>query len=191
MPETKETPVNYFPFVLLATAFLSLYVWNFNRVDISRHSTDTSKLEFPEENYLAPDFSLTDINGNKVTLSEYKGRVVFLNFWATWCVTCEEEMPSMEKLYQRFKDEPFAMLTVSIDKEGEKQIRPYIEKFGLTFPVLIDSDSTVAKLYKTTGVPETFILNKEGVIVHKAVGPRDWSRQTVMETFEKMIRSAK
>ncbi|MBI5185043.1 MAG: TlpA family protein disulfide reductase [Nitrospinae bacterium] len=189
MTETKEIQVNYFPFVLLATAFLSIYVWNFNRVDISTQSTNASQIEFPAENYRAPDFSLKDINGNKVTLSAYRGRVVFLNFWATWCVTCEEEMPSMEKLYQRFKDAPFEMLTVSVDKDGAKQVKPYLKKFGLTFPVLLDPDSAVAKLYKTTGVPETFIINKEGLIVHKAVGPRDWSKQTVMETFEKMTGS--
>ncbi len=189
MSETKEIQVNYFPFVLLVTVFLSLYVWNFNRIDLSSQSVDTTKIEFPAENYLAPDFTLPDIDGKKMTLSDYRGSIVFLNFWATWCVTCEEEMPSMEKLYQRFKGKKFEMLTVSIDKEGEEKILPYLKKFELTFPALLDPKGKVSQLYKTTGVPETFIINKSGMIVHKAVGPRDWSTASVIETFGKMVDS--
>ena len=189
MSTIKETQVNYFPFVLLATAFLSIYVWNFSRVDLSGSGVDTSRIEFPAENYLAPDFTLRNMEGKKISLSDYRGKVVFLNFWATWCVTCEEEMPSMEKLYQRFKGEKFEMLTVSIDQEGEEKVRPYLKKYGLTFPVLLDPSKEAANLYKTTGVPETFILDKAGVIVHKAIGPRDWSTPPVMQTFEAMIQS--
>ena len=188
MNGTRET-VNYFPFILLLTAFLSLYVWNFNRIDPARQPVETTRIEFPAENYLAPDFSIPDLDGNKISLSNYRGSVVFLNFWATWCETCEEEMPSMERLYRRFKDSKFEMLTVSIDQEGEKQVRPFLAKYGLTFPVLLDPDKNIAGLYKTTGVPETFIINKSGVIVHKAVGPRNWSTISVMETFKRMIDS--
>lgn len=189
MSQAKENPVNYFPFVLLVAAFFSFYVWDLNRVDLSQKSLDTTKIEFPAENYRSPDFSFKDMDGHEASLSDYRGRVVFLNFWATWCVTCEEEMPSMEKLYQRFKDDKFEVLTVTIDKEGEKHVRSYLDKFGLSFPVILDPSKEIANLYKTTGVPETFIINKSGVIVHKAVGPRDWSTQAVMDTFENMIRS--
>ena len=83
-------------------------------------------------------------------------------------------MPSMEKLYQRFKDHGFEMLTISVDKD-QSLIDPFMKEYNLTFPVLLDPDSEIAKQkYKTTGVPETFIVNREGLIVHKAIGPRDW-----------------
>ncbi len=187
MSVAKETSVNYVPFFLLASLFLALYIWNFTRVDPIGHGVDTTKYEYPAENYLAPDFSLSNMDGNELTLSDYRGKVVFLNFWATWCVTCAEEMPSMEKLYQRFKGRDFAMLTVTIDKEGKDHVQAYLDKYALTFPVMLDPDKKVANLYQTTGVPETFIINKSGVIIHKAVGPRDWSMDSVTQTFVEMI----
>jgi peroxiredoxin len=94
----------------------------------------------------------------------------------------------MEKLYQRFKEYDFEMLTISVDKD-QSLIDPFIKQYNLTFPVLLDPDSEVArKAYKTTGVPETFIIDKNGIIVHKALGPRDWATDDLMESFAQLIQ---
>ncbi len=137
--------------------------------------------------YLAPNFTLPDLNGKKIELKDYRGKVVFLNFWATWCLTCEEEMPSMENLYQKFKGNSFEILTISIDKEGKQIVVPYMKKFDLTFPALLYPKSKVAKVYRTTGVRETFIINKEGFIVHKAIGPRTWDTEESFNAFDNLV----
>jgi len=112
---------------------------------------------------------------------------VFINFWATWCATCEVEMPSMQKLYDKFKDKGFEMLTISVDKDPEK-IPAFMKKYNLSFPVLLDPEEAVAKKdYKTTGVPETFIVDQQGIIRHKAVGPRDWATDEIIQSFEMLI----
>ena len=93
----------------------------------------------------------------------------------------------MEKLYRKFKDHGFEMLTISVDKD-QTLIEPFMKKFNLTFPVLLDPESMVAKkVYKTTGVPETFIVGREGLIRHKAVGPRDWANDETIEAFTQLV----
>jgi peroxiredoxin len=96
-------------------------------------------------------------------------------------------MPSMENLYQKFKGNSFEILTISIDTEGKQIVVPYMKKFDLTFPALLDPKSKVAKLYRTTGVPETFIINKEGFIVHKAIGPRTWDTEESLNAFNNLV----
>ncbi|UCD10873.1 MAG: TlpA family protein disulfide reductase [Nitrospinaceae bacterium] len=179
----ESKPVSIFiPYALLVTALLSIFIISINKVEL-----EPFKVEYPAEAFLAPGFELPSLNGGKVNLLDYRGKVVFINFWATWCGTCEVEMPSMEKLYQRFKDDGFEMLTISIDKD-QSLIEPFMNKYGLTFPVLLDPESTVAKKdYKTTGVPETFIVNREGIIVHKAIGPRQWDSDENMAAFAQLV----
>jgi len=126
---------------------------------------------------LAPDFALKDLNGELTKLSDYRGQVVFLNFWATWCKPCQEEMPSMERLHQDLEGEfsdRFVMLAVSIDKSAD-DIPAFMAKHKLTFPVLHDRWGKVDRIYKIMGVPETYIINQKGVLVEKVVGPRDWN----------------
>ncbi len=124
----------------------------------------------------AIDFTLPDLTGKPVSLKDYRGKVVFLNFWATWCKPCEEEMPSMEALYQGLKGQPFEIIAVSVDKDGSEAVANYVKKYGLSFTVLHDRKGAVKEAYKTTGVPETFIIDQNGIIAEKAWGPRDWSR---------------
>ena len=125
----------------------------------------------------APDFTLPDLEGNMVSLSGHKGKVVLLNIWATWCPPCVEEMPSMEKLYREMKDEGFEILAVSVDTSGAKAVRPFMEKHQLSFPALTDAEGTTKLLYHTTGVPESYLIDKGGIIAEKVIGPRDWATQ--------------
>ena len=138
----------------------------------------------------APDFTLPDLKGNPVSLNGFKGKVVFLNFWATWCKPCEEEMPSMQILYNELKsqNQPFEMVAVSIDKEGPEVVRKFVERYNITFTVLHDRKGRIKDTYKTTGVPETFIIDQRGIIAEKVWGPRDWrtrdSVKTIMDLLE-------
>ena len=123
----------------------------------------------------APDFSLPDVDGKMTNLTDYKGKVIFLNIWATWCPPCVQEMPSMEKLYRELKDEGLEILAVSIDASGGEAVIPFMKKYGLSFPALLDTTGSIKNLYQTTGVPETFIIDKDGIIAEKIIGPREWA----------------
>jgi len=187
----KSAPINrtegYMPFFVLVAAMLFLLIWQESTKEVPLKPGEFRSKESPRLMYLAPNFTLPDLNGKKIELKDYRGKVVFLNFWATWCLTCEEEMPSMENLYKKFKGNSFEILTISIDTEGKQIVAPYMKKFDLTFSALLDPKSKVAKLYRTTGVPETFIINKEGFIVHKAIGPRTWDTEESLNAFNNLL----
>lgn len=139
-----------------------------------------------EGNY-APDFTLKDLNGQSVQLSSLKGKVVLVNFWATWCPPCREEIPSMMKLNQAMQGKPFQMLAISIDEGGKEAVEGYFKKNGVSLPTLLDTDGEVSKRYGTTGVPETFVLNAKGLIVKKVIGPMDWGSPEVVAALDELI----
>ncbi|RST76118.1 thiol-disulfide oxidoreductase ResA [Siminovitchia acidinfaciens] len=111
----------------------------------------------------APDFILSDMNGNTHKLSDYEGEGVFLNFWGTWCKPCEREMPYMENQYQVFKDQGVEILAVNVG-EPEFAINKFVQKHGLNFPILKDTNKEVLNLYKITPLPTTILINSEGII---------------------------
>ena len=140
----------------------------------------------------APDFEATLIGGEKIHLSDYNGKVVLLNIWATWCKPCEEEAPSLERLYDKIKSGPlgpdFEILAVSIDGRSRDAVLPFQSKFSLTFPILFDPDGRVSRIYQTTGVPESFVIDRRGVIREKVIGPREWDTPEMVEWFSDVIR---
>ncbi len=142
-----------------------------------------------EEPVVAPDFTLKDLKGTQVTLKNFKGRVVFLNFWATWCPPCRREMPSMERLNKQLKDRDFTMLAVDM-QESEKQVRAFISEFSLSFPALLDLNGDISSLYGIVGLPTTYIIDREGKIIGKAVGPRDWSSQESKQLFQSLLKKS-
>lgn len=133
------------------------------------------------------DFTLPDLNGKQVSLKDFKGKVVFLNFWATWCKPCEEEMPSMQGLYESLRGAPFEIVAVSVDKDRDEVVKNYAKKYGLTFTILHDKKGTIKEIYKTTGVPETFIVDQNGNIAEKVWGPRDWSSPTSITVIKDLL----
>ena len=169
--------------VLTAAAILALVfgiVW-----------MQSSKYEPLTVGKVAPDFDLPDLEDNYVRLSDFRGKVVFLNFWATWCKPCREEMPSMEVLYRNFKQDGLVVLAVSIDRVTTKQeIPPFVKSLNLTFPVLIDSWGQTDKRYKLMGVPETYIIDQQGILREKVIGPRDWTRLDNLEMVTALLKSA-
>jgi peroxiredoxin len=156
----------------------------------------SSKYEPLTVGMAAPDFSLPDMNGQTRRLSDYRGKVVLLNFWATWCKPCKEEMPSMETLWDNFKSEDFVMLAISMDRvTTKKDIPPFVESMRLTFPILTDSWGQTDKKYKLMGVPETYIIDRNGMLREKVIGPRDWtlpdSVTTIVQLLQKPPKSVK
>ncbi|KAF0218609.1 MAG: alkyl hydroperoxide reductase/Thiol specific antioxidant/Mal [Geobacteraceae bacterium] len=142
----------------------------------------------PKEGGIAPDFKLKNIAGEEVRLADLRGKVVFLNFWATWCPPCREEIPSMVRLNTAMAGKPFQMLAVSIDEGGKEAVESYFKQAGVTLPALLDPQQATGKRYGITGVPETFIVDKKGVILKKIIGPMDWSDPAVVKYLDDAIR---
>ena len=138
----------------------------------------------------AANFKLEALDGSTVSLEQLKGKVVFLNIWATWCGPCREEMPSMETLYDELRpNRDFVMLAVSQDTRGRLVVAPYVEKNGYHFKVLLDPENKVGEAYDVSGVPETFIIDREGRIVAHHMGAFDWSRPDVKDALKQLLES--
>ena len=124
----------------------------------------------------ARDFTFPDLDGKDVTLSSFYGdKVVLINVWATWCTECRRELPTVQKMYEKFKGDDFEVLAVSIDAAGAKAIVPFMKELGLKFPALQDKTGSIQLLYGTTGVPETFIIDKKGKVAYVEIGAGDWT----------------
>ncbi|GMT42959.1 MAG: hypothetical protein IEMM0002_1370 [bacterium] len=186
-----QRPAAFIPFTILCVIVAATYVVTkidmVNRPALKPISAKKEAQPSPMLGVRAPDFKLKKLGGKVVTLADYKGKILFINIWATWCIPCVEEMPSMERLYGSLKDKDFEMLAISVDKGGEQVVKDFVEKYELTFPVLLDPYSKVAESYKTTGVPETFIINKEGIVIHHQIGPLQWDRPDVARTIQMLV----
>ncbi|MDA3903764.1 MAG: TlpA disulfide reductase family protein [Desulfuromusa sp.] len=123
---------------------------------------------------VAPDFTLTDMQGQQVSISQFRGKVVILNFWATWCPPCREEMPSMEKLYRDHQDQGLVMLAVNVEENGKGLVSKFLQKTPYSFPILLDSENTAQNAYGVFRLPESFIIDRNGIVVEKIIGGRDW-----------------
>ncbi len=130
-----------------------------------------------EQGAPAPDFTLKDLNGKKHSLSEYRGQVVLLNFWATWCGPCVHEMPSMESLSQKLKEDDFVILAVSLDRGNLGRVKEFVKKHHLSFPVLLSPDGKIQKLYPTSAIPVSLLINKDGTIHSCIGGSQKWDSQ--------------
>lgn len=136
----------------------------------------------------APDFTLNTLDGKKVSLKDFKGKVVFLNFWATWCPPCVVEMPSMEALHKRFKDNGLVVIAVN-SEETEKKVSKFIRKKGYTFLVLMDTNGSVTSdSYRAVGFPTTYLIDRKGMVVGKAEGAREWDSKEAFRLMEDILK---
>ncbi|MEA3278718.1 MAG: TlpA disulfide reductase family protein [Pseudomonadota bacterium] len=142
--------------------------------------TETSLAQRPGEGLTllperpqAPDFELTDIDGDTHRLSDYRGKVLIINFWATWCPPCREEMPSMQRAWVNIKEEGILMLAVNVG-EDEDRIFEFTASYPVEFPLLMDQDSTVVGAWPVRGLPTTFVVDPQGRLVYRAIGGREW-----------------
>lgn len=131
-------------------------------------SADLSNESLSEETVSAPDFTLQDLNGNTVSLSDFKGKYVFLNFWATWCGPCRQEIPAMEEIYNKYQDD-LVIVAVNVGEDYDT-VSEFAKDYGLTFEILLDEKQAVASLYQVSGIPTSYFLDQEGNFVSGHVG---------------------
>jgi peroxiredoxin len=133
------------------------------------------------------DFALPDLQDQTIRLSNLRGRVVLLNFWATWCPPCRAEMPSMHALYQDYREKGFGILAISSDAGGKGVVAPFIEERGFTFPVLLDPRNIVGSRLRVLGIPTSYLLDKQGRIAGVEVGARNWNRAKVRQLLDRLL----
>jgi peroxiredoxin len=138
----------------------------------------------------APNFTLYDLSGNVRSLSQFRGKVVLLNFWATWCGPCRVEMPAMEQLYRTLPRKEFEILAVSTDPQGSVVTRPFQQEMGFTFPILHDSEYRVGLAYGARTIPITFMVDRRGIVRQKIFGARDWDSPEARDLIHELMRSS-
>jgi len=168
--------------------FLSLVCLFLSLTACSKKDT-AKKVEVAAEMSPAPDVSVVSIsNGSTLKLTDLKGKVVFLNFWATWCPPCREEIPSMMKLNRTMAGKPFQMVAISIDEGGKPAIESFFKESGFSLPAYLDASGASSKSYGITGVPETFIIDKKGILVKKIIGGFAWDSPEAVSFLEGLMK---
>jgi cytochrome c biogenesis protein CcmG/thiol:disulfide interchange protein DsbE len=141
-----------------------------------------------EINREVPNFRVMDLaTRDSVTLEDYRGSVTLVNIWATWCLPCRDEMPSMQALYDALGSRGFRIAAISIDEGSPEDVVAFAKELGLTFDILHDRSGTVEQLYQTTGVPESFLLDRRGILVKRVIGGHDWSSPANRSTVERLL----
>jgi peroxiredoxin len=178
---------SWIPYALLSlvAAAVVLLAW------VSR-----ARLNPVEPGARAPDFSAYDLEGGVVSLRDYRGQVVLINIWATWCAPCKEEMPSIQRLLEAVDDDDFHVLAVSIDQPTpdhdptnplDGRLRAFADSVGITFPVLHDPSGEISTTYRTTGVPESFLVDRNGIILRKITGPTAWDADPNVDLIRRLL----
>lgn len=137
----------------------------------------------------AQDFAFKTIEGETVALKDFRGQVVLLNIWATWCVPCRDEMPSLERLYNHLRGRRFAILAISIDRDA-RNVKLFKDEFNLPFPILLDPRGRITRLYGTNGIPESFLIDGEGVITERVIGARNWADEATVQRIAHLVERA-
>jgi peroxiredoxin len=139
----------------------------------------------------ASAFMLRDVDGKLVSLGDFDGKVVLLNFWATWCANCRSEMPAMERLYQSRRADGFEIVAISVDQVSTEKVKAFAEELKLTFSVLHDRDSIISNLYSNPGVPVSYLVDRKGRIVYRVLGEYDWYSPEARDTVQALLGEAR
>ncbi len=135
-----------------------------------------------------PAFTAVDpVSGDSVPLSRFEGSVVLLNIWATWCEPCRAEMPSMQRLYDSLGTEGLRIVAVSVDQADPRVVRDFQREYGLTFDILQDQSRAIERVFQTTGVPESFVLDRQGIIRKRVIGAHDWASVANLDLIRRLL----
>ncbi len=137
----------------------------------------------------APDFSVTTDNGRTISRSDFGGRLLVLNFWATWCPPCIEEMPSLDRLQQRFASSGLVVLGISVDRDGDAY-RRFLERARVSFLTARDPEARISSRYGTFKFPETYLIDRRGRVREKIIGPADWTEAAMMERIRRLLEES-
>jgi len=200
MKSNDSKKVTYIPvkkyiflFAVLFIGGILIFFEHFLEAPLSVKDVQTGKnfnQEKSDVGYLAPRFTLRNLKGNFDSLESYRGQVVVLNFWATWCAPCRVEMPSFEKLYRRYRSEGVTVLAVTMDKSATLQIKSFIDEYGLSFPILLDSKGEVERLYPSMTVPFTYVIDRNGRVVARVDGAKNWESKETFEAIEYLLKKS-
>lgn len=155
-------------------------------------------LSFPKMNLVAPamrsanntEFTLPDLSGKATRLSDFRGNVVLLNFFATWCPPCREEMPTIENVFRAYKHKDFVVLGIAGDTKGKEVVEPFVKEYEMTFPVVLDTKSVVSKQYNVRGIPAIYLLDRQGRIAGTHVGGADWNSEEARALIEQLLQES-
>ena len=136
----------------------------------------------------APNFTLKNLDGKEISLNQFRGKHVLINFWATWCGPCKIEMPSLEALYERFKDRNFVLLAISNDMFGANIVKPFVKAHNINFPVLLDQRLKVSNAFGVVSLPTTFMIDPQGKIIGALFGAEDWATPSNILYFENLLQ---
>jgi thiol-disulfide isomerase/thioredoxin len=168
--------------------FLAAVFWG-NQASANDHFMETMAIVRFDPKIETQNFILPDINGIQVSLADYHGKIVFLTFWASWCLPCRAEMPSMEKLYNKFKNSDFIILAINLG-ESKAQVKAFKESYSLNFPILLDADSSVGSIYGVISIPTSYLIDRDGYMIGGALGPRDWASEDAFELINSLLKKS-
>lgn len=131
-------------------------------------------VDVPKVRLPAPAFTLSRLKDGEARLKDYKGKVVLLNFWATWCAPCREEMPAMQTLWERYREQGFVIVAVAADRAGRKPVVSFVNKLALSYPILLDPEGDVRNRYEVVGLPMSYLIGRDGKISGRVIGVREW-----------------
>lgn len=172
---------------LLIIVALTLLILRVQSPSLENPQPEANKFK-PQEGYLAPRFSLRNLKGNLEGLDDHSGKVIVVNFWATWCVPCVKEMPSFENLYRRYRSQGLTLLAVSLDKGDSTKVQEFADKHKLSFPILLDTEGVAEKLYPSFSIPFTYVIDKQGRVVARVDGAKNWESPETFEAVEHLLK---
>ncbi len=167
---------------------ITAIVFVFRMQNPTASQTETTAQGSTDVGKKAPKFTLRNLRGNLEGLDDYKDKVIVLNFWATWCAPCLEEMPAIEKLYRRYRSQGLTVLAVSLDKGDSLKVKKFVDTNNLTFPILLDSEGIAEKLYPSFTIPFTYVIDKNGRIAARVDGAKNWASNETFAALDILVK---
>jgi peroxiredoxin len=181
--QTKSGSRKQFVFLVLIVLIAALFVVGY----VAKQRKGSGEQKIITKGDRAPEFRLPALDGSQVNLADLRGKVVMVHFWATWCPPCVEELPTLAKLSQDLTGTDFVMLAISVDEGGGPAVTSFLQKNRLNVPVLLDPGRSIAGLYGTFKFPETYIIDRAGIVRSKVIGPADWRDPNAVRFLREMM----
>jgi len=177
-------------FILIMACIMTVGVFGQNKKipDAVIKAFEGTKIQVVSEGIAPIDFNLPLLDGTKISLSQFKGKVIFLNFWATWCGPCRSEMPSMEAVYQKLKDKGLEILALNLG-DSKSKVSVFMSENKLSFPAVLDEKSITGSYYSVKAIPTTYIIDRRGLIVARIIGSINWNTPKIISAIETVLQN--